>query len=61
MTLDPEGQVTEAEVRSGDSPWAEALMQALRTWRFVARAADRCSRSRPTSSPQGASAARGAG
>ena len=34
VTLDSEGRVGEAEVRSGDTPWAEALMQALRTWRF---------------------------
>ena len=35
VTLDPDGQVTDALVTAGDSPWAEALLQALRTWRFV--------------------------
>ncbi len=35
VTLDPDGQVTDALVTAGDSPWAEALLQAVRTWRFV--------------------------
>jgi TonB family protein len=35
VTLDAEGRVGEAEVRSGGSPWAEALLHALRTWRFA--------------------------
>lgn len=35
VTLDDEGRVAEAEVNSGDPPWAEALLRALRTWRFA--------------------------
>jgi TonB family protein len=35
VTIDADGQVTDALVTEGDSPWAEALLQALRTWRFV--------------------------
>src|SRR4030095_15139532 len=34
VTLDAEGRVGEAEVRSGGTPWAEALLPALRTWRL---------------------------
>ena len=40
VTLDPDGQVTDALVTSGESPWAEALLQALRTWRFVGSPAE---------------------
>ena len=36
LTLQPDGSVAEASVRSGESPWAEALLLALRTWRFAA-------------------------
>ncbi len=36
VTLQPDGSVAEAAVREGDSPWSEALLQALRTWRFAA-------------------------
>lgn len=36
VTLLPDGSVAEASVRSGDSPWAEGLLLALRTWRFAA-------------------------
>src|SRR5688572_26978444 len=36
LTLLADGSVAEASVRSGDSPWAEALLLALRTWRFAA-------------------------
>ncbi len=36
VTLMPDGSVAEASVRSGDSPWAEGLLLALRTWRFAA-------------------------
>ena len=36
VTLDPRGEVTEAAVTKGGSPWAEALLQAIRTWRFTA-------------------------
>jgi TonB family protein len=34
VTLDPDGHVAEAHIKEGDSPWAESLIQALRTWRF---------------------------
>jgi TonB family protein len=40
VTIDPDGQVTDALVTVGDSPWAEALLQALRTWRFAANPAE---------------------
>lgn len=36
VTLMPDGSVAEASVRSGESPWAEGLLLALRTWRFAA-------------------------
>jgi TonB family protein len=35
VTLDADGHVAEAHIKNGDSPWAEALFQALRTWRFT--------------------------
>ena len=35
VTLDADGHVAEAHIKSGDSPWAEALFHALRTWRFT--------------------------
>lgn len=35
VTLLPDGSVAEAIVRSGESPWAEGLLLALRTWRFA--------------------------
>jgi len=35
VTLDSDGGVADALVTSGDSPWAEALLQALRTWKFA--------------------------
>jgi len=38
VTLMPDGSVAEAVVRSGESPWAEGLLLALRTWRFAAAA-----------------------
>ena len=34
VTLDPDGHVGEARIKSGESPWAESVIQALRTWRF---------------------------
>jgi TonB family protein len=34
VTLAPDGRVADAQVKTGESPWAEALLQALRTWRF---------------------------
>ena len=40
ITLDPRGEVTEAAVTKGASPWAEAVLQAIRTWRFVAPGED---------------------
>lgn len=35
VTLDAEGRIAEAEVKSGESPWSDALLQALKTWRFA--------------------------
>jgi TonB family protein len=35
VQLQPDGSVAEASIKSGSSPWAEALLQALRTWRFA--------------------------
>jgi TonB family protein len=35
VTLLPDGSVAEAAIREGDSPWAEAMLQTLRTWRFA--------------------------
>lgn len=35
VTLDSEGRVAEAEVKTGGPPWDEALLRAMRTWRFV--------------------------
>jgi TonB family protein len=35
VRLLPDGSVAEAAVKAGGSPWAEALLQALRTWRFA--------------------------
>jgi TonB family protein len=35
ITLNAEGQVVEAQLRDGESPWVEALLQAVRTWRFA--------------------------
>ena len=36
VTLDPEGRVAEATMVQGEAPWTNALMAALRTWRFAA-------------------------
>ena len=41
LTIDPAGQVVEAEIKSGESPWSEALLQALRTWRFTPTGGER--------------------
>jgi TonB family protein len=41
LTVDPAGQVVEAEIKSGESPWSEALLQALRTWRFIPTGGER--------------------
>lgn len=35
VTLDAEGQVADALVTAGESPWAESFLQAVRSWRFV--------------------------
>jgi TonB family protein len=35
VTLLPDGTVAEAAIREGDSPWADAMLQTLRTWRFA--------------------------
>ena len=35
VTLMPDGSVGEATVKSGDSPWSEGLLLAMRTWRFA--------------------------
>jgi TonB family protein len=36
ITLAPDGQVVDALIESGDSPLANALLAAIRTWRFAA-------------------------
>lgn len=41
ITIDPTGQVVEAEIKNGSSPWSEALLQALRTWRFTPTGGER--------------------
>jgi TonB family protein len=41
VTIDPSGQIVEAEIKSGSSPWTEALLVALRTWRFSPMGGDR--------------------
>jgi len=35
VTLDAEGRVVEAEIRGGDPPYADALLQAVKTWLFA--------------------------
>lgn len=35
VTLSEDGQVVEAVIEKGESPWAEALLMALRSWRFA--------------------------
>ena len=39
VTLLADGSIAEADVVSGESPWSEGLLQAVRTWRFVPPAA----------------------
>ena len=39
-TLDAEGRVAEAQVVQGEAPWTNALMAALRTWRFAAESTE---------------------
>jgi TonB family protein len=36
LTLEADGHVAEAQLRSGDEPFAQAVLQAIRTWRFAA-------------------------
>ena len=36
ITLTPGGEVAEAQILEGDSPWSEAMILALRSWRFDA-------------------------
>ena len=36
VTLQPDGSVSEAIVKAGESPWAEGLLLAIRTWKFAA-------------------------
>jgi TonB family protein len=38
VTLLPDGTVAEAAILEGDSPYAEAMLQTLRTWRFASEA-----------------------
>ncbi len=40
VTLDAEGQVTDALGTAGESPWAESFLQAVRSWRFVVNPSD---------------------
>ncbi|MET0555562.1 MAG: TonB family protein [Vicinamibacteria bacterium] len=40
VTLDAEGQVADALVTAGESPWTESFLQAVRSWRFVVNAAE---------------------
>jgi TonB family protein len=40
VTLDAEGQVADALVTAGESPWAESFLQAARTWKFVVSPSD---------------------
>jgi len=40
MTLDPSGQVVDAQILASESPFSEALIQALRTWRFATERTD---------------------
>jgi TonB family protein len=35
VTLDPDGRIGIARIVEGEEPWATALLQALRTWRFA--------------------------
>lgn len=35
VTLDAEGRVVEAEIRGGNPPYADALLQAVKTWLFA--------------------------
>ena len=35
LTLEPSGQVSEIEIKSGETAFADPLLDALRTWRFA--------------------------
>jgi TonB family protein len=35
VTLEPDGRIADATLLSGEPPWSEALLAALRTWRFT--------------------------
>lgn len=35
VTLEADGRVAEAQIETGESPWSDALLLALRTWRFA--------------------------
>ena len=35
VTLEPDGRIADASLLSGTPPWSEALLAALRTWRFT--------------------------
>jgi TonB family protein len=35
VTLDTDGAIADALITSGDSPWSEALLRAIRTWKFA--------------------------
>jgi TonB family protein len=36
VTLEPDGRIGDARLVSGEAPWSDALMAALKTWRFAA-------------------------
>jgi TonB family protein len=35
LTLEPDGRVGVARILDGDAPWSDALLRALKTWRFA--------------------------
>jgi TonB family protein len=35
VTLEPDGSVAQAQIRSGVAPWSVSVLEAVRTWRFV--------------------------
>jgi TonB family protein len=35
VTIDSEGQITEAQILRGESPFSDSVIRALRTWRFA--------------------------
>lgn len=35
LEIDPEGRVADVSVQRGESPWTEALLSAVKTWRFA--------------------------